>query len=160
MIFRKDTFQGVMQLCFSLLLFICETCRHEVRLIAMGGIIRALTTAFNWGGSFTFIFGTTFLIYTGSGGELNFQQVFTTLLLVNLVCLNDVIFVVDAFYYLYEASVANTRIQVCHWQSIVLYIFTVCMYYFIRTYFFLKNSFMLSREVMKMVNLASLSEMT
>ena len=109
-----------MLLWYSVKYFISETCRHEVKLIAMGGIIRTLTTAFNLGGLFTFIFGTTFLIYTGSGGELNFQQVFTTLLLINLLCLNDVILVVEAFYHLYEASVANIRIQVCHWQSTVV----------------------------------------
>ena len=91
-----------------------EMCRREVMLIAKGGIIRALTTAFNFGGSITFIFGTTFLVYTGSERELNAQRVFTTLSLVNLLRQITVIFVVDAFYLMYEASVANARIQVCY----------------------------------------------
>jgi len=89
-------------------------CRREVKLIAFGGIIRALTAAFNVGGSITFIFGTTFLVYAGTGGELTAQKVFTTLSLVNVLRQITVIFVVDAFYLMYEASVANTRIQVSY----------------------------------------------
>jgi len=80
----------------------------------LGGIIRALTTAFNSGGSITFIFGTTFLVYAGSGGELTAQQVFTTLSLVNVLRVVILIYVVNGFYHMYDASVANARIQVSY----------------------------------------------
>ena len=84
-----------------------------MKLIAIGGVIRMLTTAFNFGGLITLVFGVTFLVYAGSGGELSAQRVFTTLSLVNILRRISVTFIVRCFFLLYEASVANSRIQVC-----------------------------------------------
>ncbi len=86
--------------------------RYEIKLIAFGGIIRVLTIAFNFGGISPFIFGTTFLVYVGAGGELTAQRVFTTLSLINVLRRISVTFIVRCFFNLYEASVANSRIQV------------------------------------------------
>ena len=95
-----------------------QCCRHEIKLVAFGGTIRTLTMAFNLGGVVPFVFGTVFLVYAGSGGELTAQRVFTTLSLINIVRRISVTFIIRCFFHLYEASVANTRIQVslcvCH----------------------------------------------
>ncbi len=81
-------------------------------LIAFGGIIRSLTVTFHFGGISPFIVGTTFLAYAGTGGELNAQRVFTILSLIEVLRKISVSFVVQGFFNLYEATVANSRIQV------------------------------------------------
>lgn len=101
----------------------CVLHRHETKLIVIGGVLRIVTSAFNFGGVVTFIFGTTFLVYAGSGGELSAQRVFTTLALVDLLRRISVTLIVHCFFLLYEASVANSRIQVCFvfsWVHVVL----------------------------------------
>ena len=87
-------------------------CRREIKLIAFGGVINVLTAAFNFGGVVPFMFGTMFLVYAGNGGELTVQRVFTTLSLVIFLRRVTLLFMVRCFFLLYEASIANTRIQV------------------------------------------------
>lgn len=81
-------------------------------MITLAGIFRVLSMAFNFDGGAIFFFGTTFLVYIGSGGEPSPQQVFTTLALVNVLRRNGVQFYSRCFFLLYEASVATSRIQV------------------------------------------------
>ena len=92
----------------SVLLFF----RHEIQLITIGGIIKTFSTSFNFDGGIVLLFGTTFLVYIGSGQDVSTQQVFTTLALISVIRRNGVIFLTRCFFLIYEASVATSRIQV------------------------------------------------
>ena len=86
--------------------------RHESRLIRYGGVIKALASAFNYGGAISIMMGLTFLTFIGTGGKLTTQRVFTTLSLVVFLNRISVDFIVRCFFLLSEATVALNRIQV------------------------------------------------
>ena len=86
--------------------------RHEIQLITIGGIIRIFSESFNFDGGIVLLFGTTFLVYIGSGQDVSAQQVFTTLALISVIRRNGINFLTRCFFQIYEASVATSRIQV------------------------------------------------
>ena len=91
-------------------------------MITYGGLIRTLSLTFNFAGSTTLIFGVTFLVFIGAGGELSTQKVFTTLALFNVLCRTNIIYAVRCFFQMYEASVGVQRIQVGYIVTIILII--------------------------------------
>lgn len=96
------------------------------------------STAFNFDAGTTFFFGSTFLVFVGSGNDLSAEQVFTTLALINVVRKNGVSYLTRCFFLLYEASVATSRIQVCCHQKYDFYKNYSPLFVF-RNFFYLKN---------------------
>ena len=86
--------------------------RHETKLIRYGGVIRTLTSAFNFGVFLQLMMGVTFLVFVATGGELTPQRVFTTLSLLHHLRRTNGAFMIRSFFLLNEASVALSRIKV------------------------------------------------
>ncbi len=78
-----------------------------------GGVVRAVSSTFIFGGAKLIIVYLIVLPFILSGNTLTPKSVITTLSLINVIRLVFVIFVVRCFFVVYEAYVAIVRIQVC-----------------------------------------------
>ena len=81
-------------------------------LILKGGILRALTQAFNFGIALSFMMALTFITFAAVGGVVTPRRVFTTLSIVGFLKRSSIAFIIRCFYLVYEARVALVRIQV------------------------------------------------
>ncbi len=86
--------------------------RSEVLQLFKGGVIRAISSTFIFGGARLLIIYIIIFPFTLSGNSLSPKRVITTLSLINVIRLIFLIFVVRCFFVVYEAYVAIVRIQV------------------------------------------------
>ena len=85
---------------------------NEARLIKIGGLIRTLIAGFNFGVALNLYMAITFLVFVGTGGELNPRRVIITLSLLGFLRNISASFLIRCVFLLFEAKVGFTRIQV------------------------------------------------
>ena len=83
-----------------------------MKLIACGGVIRLMCTAFSSTGFITVAAGVPFLAFVVTGGELTSQKVFTILPFMYFLGETNISYIVKCFFLVTEVSVALKRIQV------------------------------------------------
>ena len=86
--------------------------RNEVHLIRISGLIRTLTTSFNFGVSLSLYVAITFVTFVKTGGTLTPRRVIVTLSLLNFLRTVGATFLIRAIFLLFEAKVALKRMQV------------------------------------------------
>ncbi|XP_064381882.1 ATP-binding cassette sub-family C member 4-like isoform X1 [Halichondria panicea] len=85
--------------------------KSEVLQVFKGGVVRAVSGTFIYGGARLIIVYLIVLPFILSGNTLTPKSVITTLSLINVIRLVFIIFVVRCFFVVYEAYVAIVRIQ-------------------------------------------------
>ena len=86
--------------------------RSEVVQVFKGGVVRAVSSTFIFGGARLIIVYLIVLPFTLSGNTLTPKSVITTISLIYVIRLVFIISVVRCFFVVYEAYVAIVRIQV------------------------------------------------
>lgn len=89
--------------------------RLESLLVLKGGIVRALTIALKMNIATPFMLFLTFIGFAAAGGVLTPRKVFTVLSLIEFLKRSSISYAANSFFFVYEARIALTRIQVSTW---------------------------------------------